>query len=110
MNAGMLNKKIAIQKLDITQDDMGSPIEDWQPYCSLWAYVNSLSGSEYWSASAVQAENTVVFTVRYSNMLKEMIPQMFKIVFDGVDYDIKHIDNVQFANNTVKIKAVARIG
>lgn len=86
--------------------------ESWisPPFYRCWAYINGLSGSEYWAAQAVQAENTVQFTVRYCRKLDEIVPQAYHIVYHGESYDIKHIDNVKFENRWIKIKAVKKIG
>lgn len=102
-----LNQKITIQKLTIVKDDLGIEMEKWVNFFETWCNANCLSGKEYWSASTVNAENTVVFTMRYCNALDNITPQEYKIVFNSADYDIKHVDNVQFANKIVKIKAVA---
>lgn len=109
MNAGMLNKKITIQQYISTPDDIGNDISDWVDFYHCWAYVNGLSGTEYFAAAAIQADNTVVFTIRYNINLKDIEPQTYRIWFAGQAYDIKHIDNVQFKNETLKIKAVAKV-
>lgn len=109
MNAGMLNKKVVVQKITISTGEIGEEIETWVDYYNSFAYINGLSGSEYWQASAQQAENTVVFTMRYSKLLANVTPQSYRIIFDNKIFDINSIDNVQYQNRTIKIKAVAKI-
>lgn len=103
MDAGALKHPIVIEQWD-------EDAEDWveKPYFSCRAYVNGLSGSEYWTASAVQAENTVDFTVRYCKKLADIIPQLYRIKFRGVPYDITTIDNIRFEDKWLKIRAVRK--
>lgn len=109
MNAGLFKHKITIQKADFDSDDEGQQIKTWEDYTSCKSYVNGLSGSEYWAAGAIQAENTVVFTVRYSAKINKINPQEYRILFNGLIYDIKNVDNVQYQNEIVKIKAMAKV-
>lgn len=110
MNAGLFKHRITIQALTATKDEEGQQIQSWTDYAIAKAYVNGLSGSEYWAAQAIQAENTVVFSVRYTQKIAAIIPQEYRIVFGGAVYDIKNVDNVQYQNNVVKIKAVKKNG
>ena len=110
MNAGLFKHRITIQALTVTKDEEGQQIQSWTDYATAKAYINGLSGKEYWEALAQQAENTVVFTVRFAQKINAITPQDHKIIFGGKEYDIKHIDNVQYKNEFVKIKAVAKNG
>lgn len=104
MNSGMFREKIIIQKQEFGSDNLGQQIEKWVDYCDCYAYANGLSGSEYWEASRANAQNTVVFTVRYSNKIAEINPVSHRIIFHGKIYNIDSVDNVQFRNDTVKIR------
>lgn len=105
MNAGMLRNKITIQKKSITTDEIEQQIESWFDYFTCYAYVNNLSGSEYWAAAQQHSENTVVFTVRYCRKLANMTSQDYRIIFRGNIYDINFVDNVMYENTTLKFKA-----
>lgn len=107
INAGMLNNKIVIQKMDITRGDIGQEIKAWVDYAVTYAYINGLSGEEYWNAAARQAENTIVFTLRYSKLIGVINPLEYRILFDGKIFDIKTVDNVQYKNQAIKLKGVA---
>ena len=85
MNAGAYSQKIMIEKLMHDYDNIGNPVEKWKPFKRDYAYMNGLSGKEYWEAATLNAENTVDFVCRW------------KKFFD---------DNVQFRNEIVKIRAV----
>lgn len=106
MNSEMLRHPIVIQKYTVTKSSAGVETAAWQTYHTCRAYINGLSGSEYWAAKAQQAENTVVFEVRYCAALKDIKPQEYQVLYDGHVYDIQYVDNFQFLNETLKIKAV----
>lgn len=107
MESGKFNRRITIQQRSTSTNENGMDVETWTDSYLCWAYVNGLSGTEFWAAQAVQAEETVVFTIRYCRIVKTLDPRNFRILFDGVPYDIKHIDNVRYENDAVKIRAVA---
>ena len=109
MNAGMMKNRISIEKLTTTVDAIGNQTKAWATHFTCWAYMNGLSGAEYWAAKAQQAENTVVFQVRYCSNLSAINPQEYRIKFDGSIYDITSIDNYQFKNETLNIKAVHHV-
>lgn len=96
------NRVIEIEHIDAN--------EVWRPYCTARAYVNGLFGSEYWAARQANAENTVTFEVRYCRGVAAINPAEYRIVFDGKVYDIQNVDNPQFSNRIIKIKAVESVG
>ena len=106
MNADELRHPITFEKMSVVQDDIGNEIKAWSYYYNCRASVNGLSGSEYWAAKAQQAEETVVFTVRYCENLKNINPQEYRISFRGEIYDIQPSDNYKHLNESLKIKAV----
>lgn len=73
----------------------------------LWAAINNLSGSEYWTARAAQAENTLIFKVFYNSELDDISPKDY-IKWSEQTYNIDQVDNMFYENNIVKIKAVIR--
>ncbi len=106
MDAGAYNQKVVIEKLSNDYDDIGNPIEAWKPFKKVHAYMNGLSGKEYWEAAKLNAENTVDFVFRWKRFFDEIDTKNYRIVWKGKIFDIKTIDNVQFRNETVKIRAV----
>jgi SPP1 family predicted phage head-tail adaptor len=61
MEAGKLRHTITVQVMSAT--------ELWVDLLTCQAQVNGLSGSEYWAASAEQAQKHVDFLVRYHTLL-----------------------------------------
>lgn len=106
MNIGSMKHRIEIVTIGSTVDEEGFPIEGEIVFKKVWARVNNLYGKEFWSAKAVQSENTVTFSIRYSKDLAELDTKRYKIKFQNRYFDIKHMDNVLYKNVELKIKAV----
>nr|WP_243124107.1 phage head closure protein [Clostridium tyrobutyricum] len=64
--------------------------------------MENLHGREYFEAAAVQAENTVKFTIRYT----DEIDTSMRILFKGSQYNINSIDNIKYRNKFIEIKAM----
>jgi len=102
MEAGKLRHTITIQVM--------SADELWVDLLTCQAQVNGLSGGEYWAASAEQAQNNVDFTVRYTPLLSGLLPQTTRILFRGLRYDVRSIDNFMYQDRSLKLRAVMHHG
>ncbi len=102
MEIGDLRHRITFQKHTTTTNENGFEVETWEDYRTVWAAVSNLHGREYYAAAAVQAENTVKFTVRYLTDLDTTM----RISFRGKTYDITAIDNIKYQNRFIEIKAL----
>ena len=106
MDAGAYTQRISIEKLSHNYDSIGNPVEEWKPFKKAYAYMNGLSGKEYWEAAVLKEENTVDFVCRWKKLFDEIDVKNYRIVWRGKIFNIKTIDNVQFRNEIVKIRAV----
>ena len=104
MISGM-REHITIQKSFSGTDKNGNHLLEWRDYYSCAAYVNNMSGKEYWAAAQVNAQTDIYFAVRYCSELKNISSDKFRIVFREQIYNITFIDNVQYQNKTVKLRA-----
>lgn len=102
MNPGNLRHRITLQKLTTTTNENGFEIEEWLDIKTVWASITNLHGREYYEAAAVQAEQTVKFTIRY---LKGLDTSM-RILFRDKQYNITAIDNIKYENRFIEIKAL----
>ena len=104
-----LSKKIRIQNKESNINENGFNENKWNDYIEVWADKNNLFGKEYWSAKALQAENTVVFTIRYcfklEPLLKANATKLYRILQDDRCFNIIHVDNIKEDNIWIKIKA-----
>ena len=110
MNASMLKNKITIQKKTAVPDDIGRISEVWSDFMVVHAYANRLSGQELIIAAGNGQQDTVTFSVRYCRALSEINSNDFRIVFMGRIFNILTVDNVQFMNVELKIRAVEEDG
>lgn len=108
MNAGAYREPVLIEKSGFSEDDIGNQEQVWTEYYRGYAYMNNLSGSEYWEAAQTQSQNTVMFILRYHPLFDEMNTREYRLVHRGKEYNITSIDNMQYKNETVKIRATAK--
>ena len=101
MNAGRLDKRIIIERLDATEDEIGQPVEAWIPTYSVWAAIEPLQGREYISAMAVQAERTVRIRIRY---LPGIVPSM-RVLYQGRVFAIQSVINIREGNDELHLMA-----
>ena len=102
MNPGELRHRITFQRLTTTINENGFEEETWEDFKTVWAGVSNLHGREYFEAAAVQAEQTVKFTIRH---LKDLDTSM-RILFKDKEYNITAIDNIKYENRFMEIKAL----
>lgn len=110
MNAGAYKGKVQIQRSERLTDNIGNQTSGWKTVKKFFAYVNNLSGREYWEAAQAQAENTVQFIFRWNKFFDTINTKEYQILYKKKAYNITAIDNVQYKNETVKIKAVEKEG
>lgn len=101
MKIGDLRHRITLQKYIETTDQEGFSTQEWQDIATVWASVENLYGREYWQAAAIQAENTVKFTIRY----RKDIDNTMRIKFQNKLYNIISVDNIKYRNEYIEIKA-----
>lgn len=102
---GEWKERITIQKSSLGNDKAGNHVLSWEDYFSCSAYVNNLSGKEYWEAAQVSAQKDIYFIIRYCSEVSGLDTEHYRILFRGQIYDITFIDNVRYQNKTLKLRA-----
>lgn len=102
MNIGDLKRRVTFQRFTTVVNNNGFEEETWQDYKTVWASVSNLHGREYFEVASVQAENTVKFTIRYT----DEIDTTMRIFFKDKQYNITSIDNIKYENKFIEIKAM----
>jgi len=104
MSIGSMRERITIQHKTVITDEIGQKIEVWADFLTCRAYTNGLSGKEYFEAMRVNAENTVVFTIRYDNRLNNIDPINYRILWNGKTYNLDNTDNIFYRNMYLKLR------
>lgn len=105
MKIGQWRQRIVIQKNQMTRDKNGNQRNEWADYFTCWAYVNNLSGKEYWEAAQVNQQESLFFLVRYCRELRSMDSTKYRIIFHSEIYNIILVDFMQYQNRTIKLRA-----
>lgn len=66
MDIARLNRRIDILEEQVTRDSFGGEDKKWIVKKTVWAYINPVSGTEYFKSQQVQAENTTTIKIRYN--------------------------------------------
>jgi head-tail adaptor len=128
MNIASMKEKIIFQRLHSEKDDRGNPAENWEDIYTCHAYANiptgsevftkheysttssGYEGSEFYSGRQLLLESKVKFTVRYTKRLKDIDTYLYRLIWNGREYNILSVDNVQFKNNLMTITAICKDG
>lgn len=100
-----MHERITIQKSNTGVDKNGNHTIMWEDYHSCYSYVNNLSGNEYWAAAQVNAQSDLIFVIRYCSEVAGLDSEHYRIVFRDQLYNITFVDNVQYRNKSLKLRA-----
>ena len=76
-----MRERITIEKSEGARDKNGNHKLVWKECHSCYAYVNNLSGKEYWAASEVNAQDEVNFVIRFCEKIKDMTVSISELYF-----------------------------
>lgn len=102
---GEWKERITVQKSSPGNDKAGNHVLSWEDHYTCSAYVNNLSGKEYWEAAQVNAQKDIYLMIRYCSEVAGMDTEHYRILFRGQVYNITFLDNVKYQNKTLKIRA-----
>lgn len=108
--AKVQRRKIMIQHMTTYIDDRGNQRKDWVDWNEFWAKRSNLWGETYYAAAVAGEENTVEFEIRYIAFLEDLIHNVsdYRVVFEGVEYEIKHVDPLKDGGDWIKLKCLER--
>ncbi len=87
---GELRDRVTIQVNAPTRGPTGEPLDNWVTRDTVWAKVEHLSGAVYWQAQQVQAETTLVFTIRYR---PDVVSSRCRLVWAGRNFEVKETED-----------------
>jgi len=98
---GKLNRKIAINRRQLTPDNIGGFDQALVNLANPWAMIKPKSGTELLHADKLDAKAMSEFTIRYRTDLVESD----LIEYRGVEYNIRSIINIEEADKYLLILA-----
>lgn len=97
-----------LQTQQTVQNDKGDTSVDWIDVYQGYARVANLGSREFWEASAVSAENTLKFFTRYHPSFDSLDTRSVRLMWRGKALDVTAIDNVNYQNEQIIIRAVVK--
>lgn len=101
--AKLFDRPITIQKIN-------GVTEDWEDVFKVHASINKAkTDDEYLNGGAIQGKRNLTFEVRYFAALEDIAnnTQSYRIVYQGIPFDIKDFDDFMLRHKTVKILGVS---
>jgi len=99
MQAGRLRKRLILQSKEETRDSYGAALITWTTEGTVWGAIEPLSGKEYFSQQAVQAEAQVRIVIRYYS---GVLPS-WRVSHGGLYYDILDVLNHDTRNRQLTL-------
>lgn len=104
-----MREHITFQKGTVKKDKNGNRVLSWEDYYSCAAYANNMSGTEYWAAAQTNSQTDMYFVIRYCSEVANLTTENYRILFRGEIYNITFIDNIKYANKTLKIRVAKAV-
>ena len=86
MRSGRLRHRLKLQSKSYTRDAYGASIAGWTTQRTVWGAVEPLSGKEYFSQGAVQAEASVRIVIRFPTGLS--VDESWRVGHGSTYYDV----------------------
>jgi len=84
MRAGLLDRRIALQRKSVSYSSSGTPVETWSTLVERWSAVEPITGDERNAAQQWIAREQTRFTVRWSEEIADLSP-LDRVVYPADD-------------------------
>ncbi len=107
--AGRLDTRVTIQSETETEDDHHEPIKVWSDLAEVWAWVQPLSGREFFEGQESRGEVSHRITIRYSRDVME-VDRTHRIRFGSPlrTLDVQAVINRNEANRWLELMCLER--
>lgn len=103
MNIELLNVRIFISKNEVVTDAIGNHENVWKEYYTCYATVSAEAGKEETSAGLVVDNSKVDFTIRWCRKAAEIVPDKFRVEFNGELYNILAVNHMNYRKKCIKL-------
>ena len=86
--AGRLRYLVSVQQNVPTRDTDGHETPVWTEVAQAKADIKPVSGQEFWAGAGIVGRQPVEIETRYDSRFAAIAPEKWRIVYDGVIYDI----------------------
>ena len=107
VNAGSLNRRVAIDRNYATQDSSGDPVAVWQELQTVWAKIEPLTGREGDLDNNILAEADTRIRLRYSPLTASLSP-VDRMRYGNRIYNVVNLADVDTAH--VEVVALCKSG
>lgn len=97
MDAGSLDRRIALLRAGTVEDEYGDQVDGFSAMAIVWASVRPAPGNERLASAETAATAPTVFTIRYSRIVADLSPR------DRIEYPIG-------SGKTFDIKSIVELG
>lgn len=87
MQVGKLNRRIVIERQQVTEDPLGGQIVAWLTLATLWSNFRNMSGTEAIKSDAQIGTTKTSVRIRY----REDIDQTCRLLHRGLIYEIESV-------------------
>jgi SPP1 family predicted phage head-tail adaptor len=106
MDAGHLDRRIALKRASSTVNGFNEPVYSWATLATVWAQMVPVNDGERMRAGETLANMQARFTVRWSATTATVDPRD-RLTFNGREYDINGVKLIG-RNKHIEITATAR--
>lgn len=106
MDAGRLDRRIALKRATVTTNPFNEPEYTWATLATVWASMTPVNDGERMRAGETLANMQCRFVIRWSSTTATVDPRD-RLTFDGRDFDINGIKETE-RRQYLEITATAR--
>lgn len=104
MEIALLNAKITIQKNTVVVDAIGNHKNTWTDWYTCAATISGESPSENTDAGVIVDDSKLDFTIRWCKNAAEINSTQYRVLYNGLLYNILGIDHRNNKRKAVKLK------
>ena len=102
MEIAAMNKKVGFLKLTVVTDQYGNHRNEWRSDFTMFATIGGEGGRETNEAGQVIPKDSFSVTVRWCAKTAQVTTDGYRILLDGVQYNIQSIDYLNHRQHALK--------
>lgn len=99
MMPGDYRQRVTLERVTLTQDELGQPVNEWLTLGTVWAAVEPQAGREFVAAGALQSELTTKIRIRH----RPGINSGDRVIHDGRTYNVTSVVDYRSAGRELTL-------